>query len=243
MDSTTQIVVYSQDERFFDMMSKWSKERFNIVKPVRHISTEADLYAVAEGKENVLLFYFSLNWSNEDSDLVRYVKIQNPDTKIVMVSTVDVALSAWRRDAFYFVPLRNTDTANDETAFFLNNSYKKFSFIGKNEANSLTIRFNGQLTNIPFQDICYVKADGNYCDIVTTTMKKITITKQLGKIEELCKGYTSLVRVGKSLIVNTNRIKTIDLSKRSIHFLSAKPIELTGLSPRYMSWVNLAMKK
>lgn len=242
MDKDTQIAVYSTDPRFFDMLAKWSREYCHVVKPVKHISTEEELYAMASNKENIMLFYFTPNWSNDDNDLVRRVKLQHSEAKIILVSTADVALSAWRRDAFYFVPLSKSDTANDETAFFLNHSYKKFAALGKSETQSLTIKYNGQLMIIPFQDICYIKADGNYCDIVTATMKKITITKQLGKMVDLCKPYPALTRIGKSLIINTNRVKDVHKVKREVHFLAAKETLLQGLSDRYITWIIAAIK-
>ncbi len=64
---------------------------------------------------------------------------------------------------------------------------------------------------IKLQEIIYIKADGNYCNIICTS-SKYTITKRLGELElEL---HSELfLRSHKSYLVNSNHIYSIAKSK------------------------------
>lgn len=70
-------------------------------------------------------------------------------------------------------------------------------------------------------EIVYVKADGNYSDIVLINGRSYKITYQLNQFE---KGFNALqnsdlfIRVGRSLIVNWKYVQIINLVEQTIVF-------------------------
>jgi len=70
---------------------------------------------------------------------------------------------------------------------------------------------------IAISHLVYVKADGNYSDFKMRDSKNdFTLTIQLGEVHELMdktRGVDNFLRVGRSLIVNLNYVRSIDLSK------------------------------
>ena len=71
--------------------------------------------------------------------------------------------------------------------------------------------------SIAISHLVYVKADGNYSDFkMRDCNNNFTLTMQLGEVHELMdktRGVDNFVRVGRSLIVNLNYVRSIDLSK------------------------------
>ncbi len=62
-------------------------------------------------------------------------------------------------------------------------------------------------------DILYVVADGNYCNMFLTTGNEETIFERLGEIEHKLTG-TSIIRAGKSHLVNKNYVYKLEHKKR-----------------------------
>lgn len=71
---------------------------------------------------------------------------------------------------------------------------------------------NGNKTRfIKTEDILYIKADGNYCEIIMEDSKsKILIRKTITKLtEELNNNIDSFIKINRSLAVNINHIEEI----------------------------------
>ena len=96
--------------------------------------------------------------------------------------------------------------------------------------------------SIAISHLVYVKADGNYTDFFMRDAKnQFSLTMQLGEMEDIInntRGVTNFARVGRSLIVNLDYVRSIDLSKDkfvlsdNLHFreeLEASHIALTSL--------------
>lgn len=96
--------------------------------------------------------------------------------------------------------------------------------------------------SIAISHLVYVKADGNYSDFFMRDAKtQFSLTMQLGEVEDIInktRGVTNFARVGRSLIVNLDYVRSIDLSKDkfvlsdNLHFreeLDASHIALTSL--------------
>lgn len=96
--------------------------------------------------------------------------------------------------------------------------------------------------SIVISHLVYVKADGNYSDFFMRDAKtQFSLTMQLGEVEDIInktRGVTNFARVGRSLIVNLDYVRSIDLSKDkfvlsdNLHFreeLDASHIALTSL--------------
>ncbi|MBR5688768.1 MAG: LytTR family transcriptional regulator [Prevotella sp.] len=78
-----------------------------------------------------------------------------------------------------------------------------------------------QMVRVAVDEIVYVKADGNYCDLVLINGRKRSMTFQLHYFEDNLKRLKSsktFIRVGRSLIVNRDYVQFIDLSGQFIIF-------------------------
>ena len=96
--------------------------------------------------------------------------------------------------------------------------------------------------SIAISHLVYAQASGNYTDYKMRDRKNdFTLTMQLGEMEDIIdktRGVTNFARVGRSLIVNLDYVRSIDLSKDkfvlsdNLHFreeLGASHIALTSL--------------
>ncbi len=72
--------------------------------------------------------------------------------------------------------------------------------------------FNSTLL-LKASDIMYITADGNYCNMFLATGKEETIFERLGEIEHKLTG-TSVVRAGKSHLVNKDYIYKLEYKKK-----------------------------
>ena len=77
------------------------------------------------------------------------------------------------------------------------------------------------LMRVAVDEIVYVKADGNYCDLVFINGRSRKMTFQLHHFEENFKKLDSsdmFIRVGRSLIVNKEYVQVVDLLEQTIIF-------------------------
>jgi two-component system LytT family response regulator len=82
---------------------------------------------------------------------------------------------------------------------------------GPGKANSLFVKTEHRLVRIPTEDILYIEARQNYCAIVTTSAK--TLSLQLIKDMEDKLDPTRFMRVHKSYIVALHKIDSIERSR------------------------------
>ena len=83
------------------------------------------------------------------------------------------------------------------------------------------IKTSTLLMRVAVDEIVYVKADGNYCDLVLINGRSRKMTFQLHHFEDnfkLLKNADLFVRVGRSLIVNRQYVQVIDLIDQTITF-------------------------
>ena len=77
------------------------------------------------------------------------------------------------------------------------------------------------LMRVAVDEIVYVKADGNYCDLVLINGQSRKMTFQLHFFEKnfnLLENAEMFIRVGRSLIVNWQYVHVIDLIEQTITF-------------------------
>ena len=82
----------------------------------------------------------------------------------------------------------------------------------------LRISTSAELVRVATDEIVYVRADGNYCDLVLTNGTRRKMTFQLHFFEEIFQQLqnNTFVRVGRSLIVNKRymtALRTFSLSQ------------------------------
>lgn len=100
-----------------------------------------------------------------------------------------------------------------------------------------------ELLRVPADCLMYVSSDGNYSNVVTIDSKSRLVTYQLGQIEDAINEQLGdegmiFLRLGRSLIINTEYIYLVDVAKQvlilsnfrgSFHELSASKEVLTKL--------------
>jgi DNA-binding LytR/AlgR family response regulator len=90
----------------------------------------------------------------------------------------------------------------------------------------LVFKTRDELVRIKIERILYFEAERNYTRLVLTNGIQFVFAVNLGKIEEILENqirdYTStLLRVGKSYIINKNHVLQISLPKTKILFAAA----------------------
>jgi DNA-binding LytR/AlgR family response regulator len=114
-----------------------------------------------------------------------------------------------------------------------------------------------ELLRIPADRLMFVSSDGNYSNITTEDGSTKLVTLQLGQIEDILQDQLSdadsnFLRLGRSLIINTNYIYFIDVSKQelvlsncrgSYHVLSASREVLVKLKAYMETTINKADEK
>ena len=84
----------------------------------------------------------------------------------------------------------------------------------------LRISTTTELVRVATDEIVYVRADGNYSDLVLTNGKSRKMTFQLHFFDEVFQRLHDnlFVRVGRSLIVNKRYIYVINLTEQTLAF-------------------------
>ena len=98
----------------------------------------------------------------------------------------------------------------------------------------LVFKTRDELVRIKIERILYFEAERNYTRLVLTTGIQFVFAVNLGKIEEILENQiqdyaSTLLRVGKSYIINKNHVMQISLPKTKLLFAAAdgKAKELT----------------
>ena len=102
-------------------------------------------------------------------------------------------------------------------------------------AKRIIISKGTELVRVPADCLMYVSSDGNYSNLVTSDGRSRIVTFQLGQIEDVINDKLGddgmiFLRLGRSLIINTEYIYLVDVAKQllilsdfhgSFHELSA----------------------
>lgn len=74
--------------------------------------------------------------------------------------------------------------------------------------NRIAFRFQENLNSVQVKEILYIEADGSYAKVITTT-KEILVSKKLKYFEDLLCELPNFHRFGRSLILNVNKIQSL----------------------------------
>lgn len=85
----------------------------------------------------------------------------------------------------------------------------------------IIIKKGAELLRVPPESLVYIQADGNYSKVCTLDNKSWLVGYQLGQIEDmidrqLCDEGSRFLRLGRGLIINTDFIYVIDVTKQLI---------------------------
>ena len=77
------------------------------------------------------------------------------------------------------------------------------------------------LFRVPTEDIAYIEASGNYCDVHLFNGEAVTMTFQLHYFVEALNNLKQnfFARVGKSLIVNKNFVYAINVTSQDLRLM------------------------
>lgn len=84
-----------------------------------------------------------------------------------------------------------------------------------------------ELLRIPAESLVFVSSDGNYSNITTEDGRTRLVTLQLGQMEDILQNQladaeSKFLRLGRSLIINTDYIHFIDISKQELILSNCK---------------------
>ncbi|MDE7109027.1 MAG: LytTR family transcriptional regulator [Muribaculaceae bacterium] len=84
----------------------------------------------------------------------------------------------------------------------------------------LKISTSTEIVRIAVDEIVYILADGNYCDLMLANGSSHKMTFQLHYFEEYFQKlrHNPFARVGRSLIVNKRHIRIVNVPERLIRF-------------------------
>ena len=91
----------------------------------------------------------------------------------------------------------------------------------KTSVEQIIISKGTELLRIPARRLVFISSEGNYSNVVTLDNRKRLVTYQLGQLEDMIadqlgdKGFNFL-RLGRSLIINTDYIYVIDIAKQQL---------------------------
>lgn len=84
-----------------------------------------------------------------------------------------------------------------------------------------------ELIRLPADTVVFVTADGNYSAVTTVDKSKYVLNLQLGQVERIVAGTIEpadnrFVRIGKSLIINSEFITMINISRQKLTLSDGK---------------------
>ena len=85
----------------------------------------------------------------------------------------------------------------------------------------MVISKGAELIRVPLQNLVFIQACANYCEIVTLNGKRTLVPYQLGQVEDMMEeqlGEDSgdFIRIGRGFIINSGYIFIIDVTKQRI---------------------------
>ena len=227
MQNKTKILFYSESNQLSGDISllKLNSLYFD---GARLLKDRVELNKVLSISENKILFYVAKEL-NTDQRLYLKSLINHSDAYIVLCSDRKNAYDAWSFDLLHFLELPVSQNS-------INTALKKYlNQISKGEEKMIKIRYNGGLYTIAPAKILYCKGAGNYTNIFLRSGKKILVTAQLNKINQMLIGAKGIERVGKSFILNLTNIQSI--GKGEISFFGNHPVKMK-ISDNYIRKVK-----
>ena len=78
-----------------------------------------------------------------------------------------------------------------------------------------------ELLRVPASRLVYISAEGNYSEVVTRDNRKRIVSFQLGQLEDIIGDQLgdeggNFVRLGRGLIINTDYVYLIDITKQRL---------------------------
>ncbi|UOY07968.1 LytTR family transcriptional regulator DNA-binding domain-containing protein [Muricauda sp. SCSIO 64092] len=184
------------DEGYVDLIEEqWFKQKNQHLKHIEHLNF---FYIPddSEGSREQLRSYIS------------FISSTNAFANIVLVtSNLELAFIGWEQDVVAFYPTLSAETGKGMANLI--NRLLKFPPYQGAILKKLKIKSKGHFDLVDTKDICFCMGSGNWTEIYMAdgTMRKEC--RPLGNLEERLSNVSSIKRVGKSLLVNRNRVLQI----------------------------------
>jgi hypothetical protein len=191
-------------------------------KHILFFCTQYDqIYLQVSQNKADLIYYFADDVSSIDINHLRRLDANHPECKVVLFAPAHFSLLAWKHDVFHF----------DQQPIEMDQVKRAFSKYIRNfqseTSNTLSIRLPDGLYKIPFKDLRYLLASGNYTFVYYESDKHLVITKQLGQFDFLTERSTQFVRAHRSLIINISLVK--EVNEHSMYFYgTTKPLSISA---------------
>ena len=175
-----------------------------------------------KGLDEVSFFYLD---NDEVSSRVLLRKILNSTKNghcILVSENKSMAFLAWKANLLAFFHFDDKEISQSWTGLI--NRIKKYPPSEEQIEEKLRINFKGGFDLVNIKNICFCVGSGNYTYIYLESGIKKCISYPLSNLEKRLKDVGFLKRIGKSFIVNINRVKKIN--KEEIVFKGSKEIDL-----------------
>jgi DNA-binding LytR/AlgR family response regulator len=140
--------------------------------------------------------------------LLRKLLNTNENDHFVLVSTnKEVSFLAWKAAVFAFLHYKKKGI--EMGLLDVKNRLQKYPFNNTKVQEKLKINFKGGFDLVAINEICFCTGSGNYTYIYLQNGTRKCISYPLSVLEKRLQEISFLKRIGKSFIVNINRIKKV----------------------------------
>lgn len=105
---------------------------------------------------------------------------------------------------------------NANVIHFVNSVDEKHAFL-----KSITLHKKDKVQIVDIDQIAFIQADRNYCEVITGNNERLVSSKTLLDYEQLLRHYPHFLRINKSVIINIRFIR--EYTKGSTCFIYMKP--------------------
>jgi two-component system, LytTR family, response regulator len=213
------LFLYADNPDTASRVKSWIDRYFSLHPPTRIIYDANQIELILSEHLQPLLIFISRHLDDSHKILLKRLSSKEQRIQVMLCATPDLSLEAWGMEAGYFLsmPLKEVQFARPIQRYLR-------LFSDERTFNGLNIKHENSMIPVRYNDVLYIKADGNYSDIHLAGGQRITVTMQLGKMTERCANSLLLQKVDRSLIVNISRIKSFNENR--LTFISDKNISI-----------------
>jgi len=163
-------------------------------------------FDIPEKEEKPFVLYYMPDNSPEEVLKLRKQLQRYGSSNFVLASEkLEASLLAWRLNCLYFI-LMPLNTVELKKAIA---RHQEEQTAQKTEQN-IQFRDEQGIHNVRVSDILFIKADGNYSHLHLKDDKRMVVSKQIQFIDQMLSDDASLVRIGRSFMINLSAIRKIE---------------------------------
>ena len=228
------VVLVDDDPEALDFLDNLLRDNVgnnNIIISAKDESADNALKSILKHRPEIV--FLDIDMPGKDGfELVKELKEYDVSPVIIFVTAFDrFAIRAIRHSAFDFLlkPLEANELTECLSRYKEVKRKKDFNNrvdILLKEVTGKRLKFNTRTGFIycHADDIVHIEADGSYCDLVCFDDERITISMNIGSLEEKLPG-SIFFRINRSTIVNRQYIVKVDRKSKTI-FLKAGEKEI-----------------